>query len=520
MFNPLLRSDTYKLGHLEQYCPGTNKVYSYFCNRSNKNFDTHVFFGLQYYLDKYLSIKLEPWMAEDFIEVYESILGPCPQGTIDKIKDLTNLGYFPLEIKALPEGVETEAGVPLFTIQNTIPGYHWVVGFVESVLLKVWYSSVVATTSRRYKKLVEDLFTLSVDDENRFLIPFMVHDFGYRGDSSEEGAALSGCAHLLNFVGSDTITAFRFSQKYYEADLTDGPIMLSVPASEHSVACSFGRYGELDYINNMLDKYPTGIVSIVSDQYDVYEFFDKYLREVKDKILSREGKTVLRPDSGSQYHVICGYGVTNYGSTKEELLSDLKNMSWCILNTDRVECFYTSDGHYIDLDGNELTELEVKGCLQILDDIFGHTVNTKGYKVLNDKIGLIYGDGMYYEKYKKVQERILEMGYSSENLIIGVGGILRNHSRDTIGSAIKATSIEVNGEQRNIFKDPITDKGKKSACGLLKVFKEDDKYKFVDQVTEEEEKTGELKTVFLDGKLTKKQTFEEICEILRVENVK
>lgn len=472
MNNLLLRTDVYKMGHLEQTCPGTNKVYSYYCNRTDQYFEEHIFFGLQYYLKKYLTKEITVEMGVEFLKRQEQVLGRPPSAVVvEKINALCELGYLPIEIKSLPEGTSTKKGLPIYTLTNTVDGFGWVVGLVESLILKTWYPSVVATASYKYRKLVNKVFEKAVDGEADFLRDFSVHDFGYRGDQTEEGAGISGAAHLLNFIGSDTVIAYSFLEDYY--NVKDGEtVMASVPASEHSVACSFGKEGELDYFKNMFKVYPEGIISIVSDQYDVYKVFTEYLEILKDTILERDGKTVFRPDSGNQEHIICGDPEAEEGSNE-----------WL-------------------------------GCIRLLDKAFGHTINSKGYKVLNPKVGLIYGDGMYYERYERCLNRLMDMGYSPENLVIGIGGILRNHSRDVLGVAIKSTYVEVNGVPRNIFKDPITDPGKKSMKGLLKVNPD---FSVDQEVSWEQEAESILQPVFRDGKLLVDQTLEEIRERIKIQ---
>jgi len=471
--NPLLALDVYKLGHMSQYAPGTNKVYSYLTARSDKNFDKTVFYGLQYYLKEYFSIKLEPWMGEELIEHYGLILGPCPVDVQQKIRSLCKLGYFPLEIKAVEEGTVMPVRNVLMTITNTHPDFFWATGFVESLILKVWYPITVASCCYSYRQIIEKYWEQSVDPDMYFLKDFAVHDFGYRGDSSEEGAALSGVAHLMNFLGSDTVPALKFALEYYNADKTQ-PIMLSVPASEHSVMCSFGREDELAAFTNMLDLYPSGIVSIVSDTFDVYNVLTDFAARLKDRILERDGKVVFRPDSGNPEYIICGDPTAPEGSN------------------------------------------EWKGAIRLLDEMFGSTVNSKGYKVLNPKVGLIYGDGMYRERFIRTLERLLELGYAASNLVIGVGGILRNHSRDTLGFALKATYVEVNSEPRAIEKDPITDHGKKSHKGLL-ALTWDDENKFVthDQCSPLQEHNSLLKTVFYNGTILRQYTLTQLRKRIR-----
>lgn len=456
-FNPLLCTDVYKMSHMTMYAPGTTKVYSYLTTRSDKKFKDVMFFGLQYYLREYLSKPITPEMGEEFLEVRRSILGSNDPEVTEKIRALCRLGYWPLKIKAVPEGAVLPVNNVLMTITNTHPDFPWCVGFVESLLLKVWYSCTVATQSLEYRRTVDEFFDKTVDDSQFHLKPFMVHDFGYRGASDEEGSAVSGAAHLVNFYGSDTVPAYMFIREYYGGSEIE-PIMSSVPASEHSVMCSYGRGGELDAFRNILAKNPTGIVSIVSDTFDVYNVLTTFCETLKEEILGRDGKTVFRPDSGDPKTIICG-----------------------------------------DQTGRDTPES--LGCLRLLDRMFGHTVNSKGYKVLNEKVGLIYGDGMYLERYQDILSRMEEMCYAASNLVIGVGGILRNHTRDTMGFAIKATYVEVNGECREIEKDPVTDPGKKSRKGLLSLSMSERGWLTTDQVSPDDESSGCLYDTFIDGEI-------------------
>ena len=313
----------------------------------------------------------------------------------------------------------------------------------------------------------------STINELMFLQEFAVHDFGYRGSKSEEEAAITGGAHLLSFTGSDTVPAREWLIRNYNADRTS-PFILSVPASEHSVMCSFGRGDEIDAFRNMLRLYPEGIVSIVSDTYNVYHVCDKngFAGQLKGEILVRpEGsKVVFRPDSGNPEKVICGDPDAPVGSR------------------------------------------EWKGVLRLLEEVFGSEVNSKGFKQLNPKVGLIYGDGMYLGRYVRTLARLEDMGYAASNLVIGVGGILRNHSRDSMGFALKATHVVNGGESVDIEKDPITDPKKKSHKGLMYLVRDaDGAYRTVDQCTEEEEHTGLLEVVFRDGEMVgEEQSFAAI----------
>lgn len=465
--NPLLLTDVYKCGHMRQYAPGTDKVYSYLIPRKNDKIPKVLFFGLQYYLKKYLSIKITQEHANEFFEYYKMILGiDPPQDVVEKINQLVLDGHFSLRIKAVPEGTVLPAKNVLVTVTNTKPSAYWQVGFIESLLLKVWNTCTVASYSKQLKNIAKHFSDATCDNENH--MPFAVIDFGYRGSSSEETAQLSGAAHLINFLGTDTIPAVKFLSEYYNADKAK-PIGLSVFATEHSVAQSYGKENEFDYIVRMLDLCPNGILSLVSDTYDLWNLITNYLPRLKDRILARDGKLVVRPDSGDPINIICGNPKADLGSP------------------------------------------EYKGCLELLGEIFGYTLNNKGYKVLNQKIGLIYGDGFYMDRFINCYRTMEQKGWATSNLVIGMGGLLlQNHNRDEQGYAFKALWSSVNGAPRELFKNPITDPGKKSHKGLVALIKENGNYFTIDQLNWQEEQMGELKVVFEDGKILKEFTLDEI----------
>jgi nicotinamide phosphoribosyltransferase len=514
-------TDVYKLGHMEMYKPGTTKVYSYLCARSDKKYTEALFFGLQPYL-KLLEKGIYPDDVTEFLQYFEEILGkPASEDVKFKLQSLVELGYIPLEIKAVPEGTILANKNVLATITNTHPDFHWVVGFFESLLLKVWNTTTVATASYKYKKRVTKMAAETSDSE--FLIPFLVHDFGYRGVSSEETAELSGAAHLVNFCGSDTITAIKFLKENYAGE---GLIGASVSASEHSIHCSFGPtdQDEIDYVTRQMELSPTGIMSVVSDAYDYWRMLTVTLPAVKDKILARDGKYVVRPDSGDPMQILCGsidIKKTNdlfYEIAK--VTEDYKNG----YGDDRY-FEYNNDFYKIEWDGGndmnisaEVIQLtpEQKGTFRILDELFGSTINSKGYKELNPKIGVIYGDGMYYARFCSILDKMKEMGFATTNLVVGIGGLLlQQHNRDDMGFAIKATFATINGVDVELFKDPITDPGKRSHKGLMKLALAEQPdgsqvYVTIDQCSEALEKTGELTTVFKDGKVVKEYTLEEI----------
>lgn len=469
--NVLIGADSYKMSHMVQYPEGTTKVYSYLCARSDKEIPYTVFYGLQYYLKEFLTQTITDSMVDEFLELYKDINGAEDVRVTIKMKALAKLGYLPLEIKAVPEGTIMPVKNVLMTMTNTLPEFYWVVGFVETLLLKVWNTSTVAAYSLKLRKLA-DRFTNDTCDNNLHS-DWQFHDFGLRGVSSQETGALSGSAHLLVSRGTDTVPAVQLLKDYYNAS---GLIGMSVPASEHSVMCSFGQEHELDAFKNMLKLYPTGIVSIVSDTYNFWNVMTNFTSQLKQDILARDGKVVFRPDSGTPELIICGNPNAREGSP------------------------------------------ENLGAIRLLDQMFGSTINNKGYKVLNPKVGLIYGDGMYYGRVEKIFQTLKDMGYASSNIVFGIGGLLlQQHSRDEQGFAIKATSCEINGEYREIVKDPITDVSKKSHKGLIKLIKNSDgQFVTLDQVSEIEEKEGLLELVFKDGKLIKEQTLDQIRERVKL----
>lgn len=515
--NLLLMTDVYKLGHLRMYKPGTTKVYSYLCARSTVKEKKALFFGLQPYL-QLLERGVTKEDATEFFTYFTEILGtPVPKDIEAKINALVSLGYIPLEIKAVAEGTLLDNKNVLATVTNTHPDFYWVVGFFESLLLKVWNTTSVATLSHKFKRLATE-FTKETSDSD-FLLPFLVHDFGYRGVSSEQTAELSGAAHLVNFCGTDTIPAVKFMKQNYAGE---GLIGASVPASEHSIHCSFGptEQDELDYVNNMMDLNPTGIVSVVSDAYDYFRMLTVTLPKVKEKILARDGKYVVRPDSGDPMKILCGTSM-HYSSlvdaeiSIEGLMDSVGTLAASRQTIEVSNQYYTVnikdyDINFIRVDPTP----EMKGTFRLMDELFGSTVNSKGYKELNSKVGVIYGDGMYFDRYKAILTRMKEMGFANTNLVIGIGGLLlQQHNRDDLGFAFKATYAEINGVATELYKDPATDPGKRSHKGLMKLVKDaNGTYTTVDQVSESEEKEGELSTVFLNGKITKLHTLAEIRE--------
>jgi len=489
--NPLHAVDFYKTNRIAFHEEGTDLLYENFTPRSTKYLpkiegldDKIVIFGLQYFLKWFL---IDLWNDEFFNKPKDVVIKRYKRrmdtslgvGIVDTkhIEDLHDLGYLPLEIKALPEGSKINAGVPFFTLQETVKGYFWLVNYVEDALSNsVWKASTSATIARRYKNVgLKYALETGVDPS---VVNYQFHDFQLRGSGGMQDACLSGAGHLLSFTGTDNVPAIDFLEDYYNADCEKEYIGGGVVANEHACVCAGGKENEFaNYKKWITETFPTGILSLVSDTWNLWTVITEYLPALKEDILKRDGKVVIRPDSSPKtpLEIICG-----------------------------------------DPEAKEGTP-EHKGCVQLLWDIFGGTVNDKGYKELHPTIGLLYGEALSVQLTDKIFARLKEMGFASNCCFCGIGSgaYMFNVTRDTLSWAAKATACSVNGEFREIFKDPITDTGmKKSAKGLLRVDLVDGEYVLTDQVTKEQEQGGELKTVFRDGKLIKDWTLQEVRDNL------
>lgn len=487
----ILLTDGYKLDHRRQYPKGTQFVYSNWTPRSCAYYpeaeEGVVVFGIQYFIKEYLIKR----MRESFFEIpktkavswfkrrIDTFLGPDNQVGTEHIEALWDLGYLPIEIKALPEGSLCPIRVPALTLINTTPEFFWLTNYLETLIsTSLWLPMTSATSARLYKKELLR-HAKKTGFENDFL-GFMVHDFSMRGMAGVEAAIMSGMAHLTSFVGSETIPAIEALEEYYFADADKELIAATVPATEHSVMCAGGKEDEFETFRRLITEvYPKGFISIVSDTWDFWQVITDYVPRLKEDILAREGRVIIRPDSGVPEDIICGVDPAKY--TKEEY--------------------------------EALPEHIKKGAYECLWDVFGGTVNEKGYKVLDSHIGMIYGDSITLERQKTIYARLEAKGFAATNLVLGVGSYTYQYkSRDSLGFAMKATWCQVNGEGREIFKDPKTDDGvKKSLKGLIKVNLVDGKYVATDQVTKEEEEIDtQLETVFINGELVVRHSLEEI----------
>lgn len=547
---PELNTDSYKQFHHMMYPEGMEFLYSNFTPRTYKRLPgcTHsVFFGLQYYIREYLQRQWKDHFFNVSFDIIEKSYKRFHKHfsqmdvTADHLKALHDLGYLPLEIKALPEGSLVPERVPYFTIKNTVPGFGWLVNYLETNMSNVlWDYSVNATIAYMYRNLLSKYAEETGDPS---FVQWQGHDFAMRGRSSVE-TTFCNAGHLLSFTGTDTIPAVLFLETYYYADMEHELIGGSVPATEHSIMTSYGKEDEIVGFDRILTKFPTGIVSIVSDSFDLWKVCTEYVVTLKDKILAREGKLVIRPDSGDPVDILCGTEIPTYEDEhdclwgmREKLDEQTPHGTYGgdLTLTVKIQDEYFEakfepmwnrhDKQYYYMDSVSLRDLKLtkidlppsaKGVVELLWDAFGGTVNEKGYKVLDSHIGVIYGDSITLARAEQICQRLKAKGFASTNVVLGIGSYTYNYNtRDTLGIAVKSTYCEVNGEPREIFKDPITDDGmKKSAKGLLRVDNINGELVLKDQCTHEEEQGGLLRTVFKDGTRFNPTTLAEIRERL------
>lgn len=482
ILNAMLLTDGYKLGHRLMYPEGMTKLYSNFTPRSNKHFPDAdkgaVVFGISYFVQKYLIEEFnnnffnQP--KEEIINSYKNILNGflgedvAEQIGTEHISALHDLGYLPIEIKGLSEGLYCPYGVPMLTITNTHPDFAWLTNYLETLLSNVlWKPVTSATTADVFKRqLVKHAIKTGFYNPNDTSnIDFLCHDFSMRGMSGVEDAAVSGMGHLISFCGTESIPAILAAMKYYGAKSNCAG---TIPATEHSIECTNAVNGENisdeEYFVSMLDKFPNGFLSIVADGFDYWKFLGTIVPKYKDRIMARDGRVVIRPDSGDPVKIICG-------------------------------------------DPDATDPIVRMGSYEFLLKVFGGTINTKGYMELDSHIGLIYGDAITIKRQREIYARLEEKGIAATNLVLGIGSFsFSMHTRDCLGMAMKSTYCEINGEPREIFKDPktVTNTGmvKKSLRGLIKVTCDPETGTLIatDRVSKEEEQEGMLIPYFKDGK--------------------
>ena len=488
--NPLLLTDGYKVGHHMQYPQGTTLVYSNFTPRSNKyapkGCDKIVSFGQQMVMKQIH----EAFRDEFFNKMKDEVCGEMKRelsmylGTdydVTHFEKLHDLGYLPIHVKILEEGTLVPMRIPILTIHNTHPDFYWVTNYLETIISNLlWKPTTSATIAHQYRKVLTK-WQEKTDKERAWFIDWQGHDFSMRGMDSIDATVSSGLGHLTSFSGTDSLPAIGGARKYYgETEFVGG----SVNATEHSVMCAGGKEDEIETFRRLLQTYPTGILSVVSDTWDLWKVCTEHVVTLKEEILARDGKLVIRPDSGDPVEIVCGKKWDDIQNPYDE-------------NVDAAE----------------------KGVIELLWDVFGGTVNEQGYKVLDSHIGAIYGDSITIDRAEEICKRLEAKGFASTNIVLGVGSFTYQfNTRDTFGFAMKATYVEVNFEGREIFKDPITDDGmKKSATGLLYVGKGDvnGELKLFDKVTWETEAKGQLKTLYKDGNFEMTTTLTEIKNKLK-----
>lgn len=444
--NPLLLTDSYKFSHHKMYPPGMTAMGSYFESRGSKLTSNEVvFFGLQYFIKKYL---LTPIVYEDLREAEYMVNMHIGPGIFNREGFqrllLEHRGRLPVTIKAVPEGTVVPCGNVLMTIESDKEP--WLVNFLETLLVQMWYPCTVATLSHEIRR-----------DFKRFTnsdVSYMLHDFGFRGASSVETAALGGAAHLLSFKGTDTFVALKLLRDYYGAEMPGH----SIPATEHSTITSWGRDKEVDAYRNLLEQFPEGTIACVSDSYNVFTACENmWGKELKDLVLNRNGTLVVRPDSGNPTDV----------------------------------------------------------CLKLMDILykaFGGGEDYQGLKLLNPKVRLIQGDGMSQNSITYFLSTMVYLGWSPENFTFGMGGgLLQKVDRDTLKFAFKCSWVEDEGVVRGVYKEPIGDIGKTSKKGKLSLVKTPDGFQTRSSLEHHKDSyPDELRTVFKDGRILIDERFDDI----------
>lgn len=491
----MLLADFYKLSHRSQYPQGTETVYSTWIPRESRvaGVTEVVQFGVQgfvleylvdYFNEHFFDRSIEAVVAEYDRFIIATLGVPADS---QHIRDLHALGYLPLEVKALPEGTLTPVRVPMATVENTDPRFFWLTNYIETLWsAEVWHPATSATVANMYRGILDRWALRTTGSTDG--VEFQAHDFSIRGMTSLVSAAKSGAAHLLSFVGTDNIPGICYLEEFYHADVTKEMVGTSIPATEHSVMCAYGQDEAASYRRLLTEVYPAGFVSIVSDTWDLWKVLTEVVPSLKDDIMARDGRFVVRPDSGDPADIICGEGVA----------------SWPRLMMKEVA-----------------TTPEQKGVIELLWETFGGTINELGFKVLDPHVGAIYGDSITPARAEDICARLAAKGFASTNVVFGVGSYTYQYvTRDTFGFAMKSTWCKIDGVGVPIFKDPATDKSgvKKSLKGRVAVVLEGGKLVPVDGLDEEGSKFFEprdlLRTVFLNGSALNSQNLAQVRSVL------
>lgn len=458
LISAIFATDSYKASHWTQYPPGADGMFSYIEARSDRTFNKTVFFGLQAIINKYLTHPISSADVFAAMSIYERHGVPFNfEGWMKVVS--RHGGYIPVRIFAVPEGSVVPTGNVLMTVESTDPELFWIASYIETLLLRVWYPTTVATKSYFAKQVLRAALEKSADDLSG--LRFKLHDFGARGATCGEAAGIGGAAHLLNFAGTDTVEGLIYAMDNYSASVVPG---FSIPAGEHSTYTSWGRENEAEAYRNMLKRYggELKVFAAVSDSYDIYNAMENlWGGELRDEVIKSGSTVVIRPDSGDPLEVI-------------------------------------------------------PRLMDIAAAKFGCTENSKGYMVLKH-IRFIWGDGINDEKeIAEILNVVMRHGYSADNIAFGMGGgLLQKVNRDTLGFAMKCSAISVNGEWRDVYKDPVTQPGKASKRGRLTLLNTPDRGYMT--VTEEQRlalgypsKHSALRLVYENGKMLRYYSFDQV----------
>lgn len=520
--DPLLLTDFYKTIHHLAYTPKLDYLVSYWTPRMSRYdyIDKAVVFGMQAFIKEYLCglfndnffSRPKDEIIGDYKRIISSTMTLQASDTTE-IEKLYDLGYLPIMIKAVPEGTRVNIKTPVYEISNTVKGFGWLVNYLETFIsVNVWHPINSASIAYAYRQVVNKYYDKTVSQNAVKLVSFddngnetvkgstqklsalrsaACGDFSMRGMTSIESALRSSAAHLLSFTSTATIGAISWLESYYNCDCTKQTVGKGVPSTEHSVMSSYGRDGEFECFRHLIeDVFKTGLLSIVSDTYDYWNAVTDIVPRLKKSILARDGKIIIRGDSGNPVDIICG---TVIGA-----LSEQKKYTPEELGT--VECLWRTFGGYI---------------------------NDKGYKVLDSHIGVIYGDAITYERACEIYEKLEKRGFAASNVTLGIGSYTYQYvTRDSLGQALKATNSIVDGCERQIFKDPKTDKVKganfkKSQKGMCCVYAQGDDILCRDELTIDEAARMEenlLRPVFCDGKLIVDESLDDIRRRLHGDN--
>lgn len=562
--NPMLMTDFYKTIHHLAYIPKLEYLVSYWTPRMTRieGVDKIVSFGQQAMFKEYLidmfneNFFNKPWeeIEADYVEFITNTMTAQAADTTE-LKKLHDLGYLPIRIKSVAEGERVNIKTPMFEVTNTVKGFGWLVNYLETYMsVNIWFPMTTATIAFEYRKVVDYYFDKTVDGGARATA---CGDFSMRGMTSPESAMKASAGHLTSFTGTATISAIKWLEYYYNCDSRKEVVGKGVPSTEHSVMSSYGRDGEFECYRHLIeDVFTSGLLSMVSDTYDYWNVITNYLPRLKNSIMNRDGKIIIRGDSGDPVDIICGElkasdyivvdGLTEEG-IKEYFKNEAKNTypyngtsesyytvrigdylyevtcehAW---DNEDGEGYYTSEVEEVYYEKKEITSA-MKGTVELLWDIFGGTVNSKGYKVLDPHIGAIYGDSITLDRAKSIYARLEEKGFAVNNCTLGIGSYTYQYNtRDTFGFALKATNSIVDGVERQIFKDPATDKVKganfkKSQRGMCYVYRDGDDILYtdehtIDELKEEKYADNLLETFFEDGKIVKETSLAEIRERL------